>query len=149
MCDFGGDMKKLLSVSTLISCFVACASFALVKPHCVEIFKSGECSCYEVSMIELISNPEQYHGKPIQVTGFVKIEFEGTLIYLHREDYEQMLLRNAIWLEVSPEKYEKFTSGGYGVVKGIFNADLHGHMSRFNGAIGSITDIKPWKSRLR
>ena len=39
---------------------------------------------YSVSLIRLIANPEKYHGKKIQVTGYINLEFEGDAIYLHK-----------------------------------------------------------------
>ncbi|GGG55190.1 hypothetical protein [Epilithonimonas arachidiradicis] len=46
---------------------------------------------YNVSLIKLISNPEKYHNKPIQVIGYLHLEFEGKAIYINELDYKHSL----------------------------------------------------------
>jgi hypothetical protein len=38
----------------------------------------------EVSLIQLIATPERYHGKFVEVIGYMNLEFEGNAIYLHK-----------------------------------------------------------------
>lgn len=103
----------------------------------------------DVSLIRLLANPERYNEKFIRVNGFLELEFEGTALYLHREDCEQMLLRNAVWLDVPSEiwgrKYE--LTERYVVIEGVFRADRRGHMDAFGGAISPIQVIRPTHSR--
>lgn len=61
---------------------------------------ANPASADNVSVVQLIANPERYDGKHIQLIGFLRIEFEGTAIYLHREDYEQGIARNALWINI-------------------------------------------------
>ena len=81
--------------------------------------------------------------------GFLELEFEGTALYLHREDWEQMLTRNALWLDVRTEIWErKFElTERYVQVKGVFQSDFRGHMDLFGGAITQIQDIRTTPSR--
>src|SRR4051794_20900429 len=51
-----------------------------------------------VSLLQLIATPDAFDGKYVRVHGFVRIEHEGTAIYLHREDAELMLTKNGLWL---------------------------------------------------
>jgi hypothetical protein len=37
-------------------------------------------------MIQLIANPQAWDGKHVRVIGFLRLEFEGDALYLHRED---------------------------------------------------------------
>ena len=47
----------------------------------------------DVSMIQLIANPQVYDNKRVRITGFLHLEFEGDAIYLHREDFSYALKR--------------------------------------------------------
>lgn len=51
-----------------------------------------------VSIVQLLAVPEKYEGKLVSVRGFVRLESEGSAIYLHEEDYEQSLYSNGLWL---------------------------------------------------
>src|SRR5258707_14637822 len=87
------------------------------------------------SMIDVLANPEKYDGKTISVKGFLRLEFEGDALYFHREDFEQSLTDDAVWMDVgnlSPEKI-KGVSDRYVIVVGKFDAGKHGHMGLFRG----------------
>ena len=103
----------------------------------------------DISLIKLLANPELYNQQVVRVQGFLELEFEGTALYLHREDWEQMLTRNALWLDVRAEIWErKFElTERYVQVKGVFQSDFRGHMDLFGGAITQIQDIRTTPSR--
>ncbi|MFY9561863.1 MAG: hypothetical protein WAQ52_16635 [Terriglobales bacterium] len=103
----------------------------------------------DVSLIRLLANPELYNGKFVRVNGFLVLEFEGTALYLHREDCEQILMRNAVWLDVPSEVWERKyeLTERYVVIEGVFRADCRGHMDAFGGAINPVQDIRPTHSR--
>jgi len=61
----------------------------------------------DISLIKLLANPELYNLQVVRAQGFLELEFEGTALYLHREDWEQMLTRNALWLDVRAEIWER------------------------------------------
>ena len=48
----------------------------------------------QISMINLIANPEKYFKEIIMVEGFINIEFEGDAIYLHEEDFKKLITKN-------------------------------------------------------
>ena len=52
-----------------------------------------------VSIISLLGDPKRYAGYRVTVTGYVRIEFEGNAVYFHKEDFDNMLMKNALWLE--------------------------------------------------
>lgn len=95
----------------------------------------------DVSMVQLIANPEKYDGTAIQVIGFVGLEPEGTAVYLHKEDHENGLTRNALGLDVSDEilKERKKYDRKYVIIRGTFNAKSKGHLSMNSGTIENIT----------
>ena len=59
----------------------------------------------DVSMIQLLGTPEKFDSKFIRVYGFLRLEFEGKALYLHKEDYSQGLTKNSVWVDV-PENGE-------------------------------------------
>ncbi|WP_445232557.1 hypothetical protein [Duganella rhizosphaerae] len=60
--------------------------------------ESSELS--DVSMIQLIANPQQYDGQPIRLIAFLNLEFEGNALYLHREDFDRSIVSNAVWISL-------------------------------------------------
>lgn len=103
----------------------------------------------DVSMIQLIANPQQYDGKPNRVLAFLKLEFEGNALYLHREDFDKSLLSNAVWISLDDQQIRtsKKLSGGYVLVEGVFSAKDRGHMGIFFGSIQRVTRIQSWERK--
>ena len=101
------------------------------------------------SLVELIANPKRFHNDRVGVSGFLSLEFEGNQLYLHREDYEQGLSRNAVWIEASPEMMERKEEIDLRYVRllGRFNAKNHGHMGHWVGAIERVEWIQILPSR--
>ena len=54
----------------------------------------------EVSMIDLIANPEKYDGKKVQVKGVAEIMFEDTALYFSEESHFY-LTEDWLWLNIS------------------------------------------------
>jgi hypothetical protein len=100
-----------------------------------------------VTMVQLVANPEQFDGKLIRVIGFLRLEFEGDVLYLHREDYENALLGNGIWVDVTPEisKQADTLNMHYVLLEGIFSAHEHGHMDAWRGTIKKIRRTQRWR----
>jgi hypothetical protein len=101
----------------------------------------------DLSIIELIANPLKYDGKRVQVIGFLRLEFEGNAIYLHQEDFEHAISRNAIWIDRPTDLSEKQTAGinnKYVICQGMFRAGEHGHMGMFSGSLTHITRLESW-----
>lgn len=105
----------------------------------------------EVSLIQLIANPQQYDGMPVRVIAFLHLEFEGDALYLHREDYEKSLPMNAVWISLNDQQTNasKKLIGGYVLVEGIFRAKDRGHLGMFAGSIQQVTRIQNWERRRR
>lgn len=38
-----------------------------------------------VSIIDLVANPNKFNRQKIEVKGFIEIEFESTILYLHKK----------------------------------------------------------------
>ena len=94
----------------------------------------------DVSIINLISNPEQYNGKKVIITGYLNMEFEENGIYLSKEDYINSIYKNGLWCNIDTGKHSKFNKK-YVVMEGIFNARMTGHMGLWSGSIEDISRV--------
>lgn len=103
----------------------------------------------DVSIVELLANPLRYDGKQVQVIGFLRLEFEGDAIYLHREDYQYAISKNALWVDRPKDLSGKQTTAvdkKYVICEGTFSAREHGHMGMFSGTLTHITRLESWGS---
>ncbi len=93
-----------------------------------------------VSFLELIANPNKFDGKLILVTAFLGLDPpDGNMLYLHKEDYDNGILPNAVDIEVTKQMWidrEKL-DGSYVTVVGVFQS-AEKALSRFSG----ITDVR-------
>jgi hypothetical protein len=101
----------------------------------------------DVSLLQLIANPVAFDGKRVRVIGFAHIEFEGQDLFLHREDFEHMLLKNALWLDVPLRPEVTKFNGRYMIVEGTFSARSKGHLGNNSGAIIDVSRYDPMPSR--
>ncbi len=103
----------------------------------------------DVSLIRLIATPEAFDGKRVRAHGFVRVEHEGTSVYLHREDYKHSLTKNGLWLQASdaaaPASREAAVNDRYALIEGRFSAKDTGHRGMWSGAIKDITRMEPWE----
>jgi len=101
-----------------------------------------------VSLVKLIANPDKYDGKRIQVIGYLNLEFEGTAIYLHKEDYLKSIYENSIWVNFSDKLTRKINPKNwnkkYVLVIGTFSAKNTGHMGMFGGTLDNIVRLDLW-----
>lgn len=97
----------------------------------------------EVSLIRIISSPDEWDGRFVRVYGYFVIEFEGTAIYLHAEDHSNSLYTNGLWVELGPIR-GLVPSDCYVLMEGVFEADEHGHMGLWSGAITEVTRVMAW-----
>ena len=102
-----------------------------------------------VSLIRLIAAPHEYDGKRIVVIGVPRIDFESYGLYLHKEDFDQGLTKNALWIVVPNDKDAEWKAleGQYVLVDGIFSAQNTGHMGMYSGAISKITRFRAVQRR--
>jgi len=99
-----------------------------------------------VSMVQLIATPEKFDGKAVLVVGFLRLEFEGNCLYLHKEDYEHSITKNGVWIvrnAVINAKRDTLNMH-YVVVVGTFSAKNRGHMDLNSGSLGNITAASLW-----
>lgn len=103
---------------------------------------------FNTSIIHILAHPDRYHGKPVQVQGFLRIEFEHTAIYLCAEHARHGLTLNGLWVSFNRAAIPYEGPGGpveydrkYVLIEGTFNKDNRGHGSLWQGAIEGIHRI--------
>jgi hypothetical protein len=99
----------------------------------------------KVSLVQLLATPERFDGKEVQVAGFVQLEFESTVLYLHREDHGAQLLQNSLWLsQDSPEVAARHDQLNLNYVELVatFHSKRKGHMGLFPGTLSGIRWIE-------
>jgi hypothetical protein len=107
----------------------------------------------ETSLIKLIVNPDKYDGKRVAAVGCIVDEFEGTHLYITKDDADYRIFENSIWIDI-PASQGKSTAiqkvkRGYVYVEGTFRKALShkpgfgkGHMGMSQGEITEITTIR-------
>ena len=104
----------------------------------------------QVSMLQLIANPEAFDGKSVAVIGYLQLEFEGNVLYVHAEDYQHRILKNGLWVQWNRQLDEsiKKLNFRYVLIAGTFNAKNRGHRSLNAGALEQITRIIAWPPQI-
>jgi hypothetical protein len=101
----------------------------------------------EVSLIQVIANPQAYDQKKIRLIAYLHLEFEGNAIYLHRDDFIIGISKNAVWIDlpkdIKPSEI-KAVNDHYVICTARFNASNHGHMGMFAGALTDVTRLQVW-----
>jgi hypothetical protein len=121
----------------------------LASPKCAAFDAHGQCIVWSLSITDLLSDPQRYNGKRVQVIGFISLdqpplyeEVSDGIYVSHRPvdaiDYKKGL---SLRLPVNHPQRSKF-NGHLGEVEGIFNADDTGHMGLWSGTISDITSLK-------
>src|SRR5450755_4390302 len=112
---------------------------AFLASLCVAVTMASAAEPLDVGMIQLLATPQKFDGKFIRVDGFLRLEFEGKALYLHKEDYVNGLYRNSVWVDLLEDKEHMRLNMHYVLIEGVFNAKNHGHMGLFGGSIEKIT----------
>lgn len=127
------------------------SSLAQVQPSTNVNKTLSDSLVEEVSFIQLIATPERYHGKFVEVVGYMNLEFEGNAIYFHKEDFDHGLTKNGFWVEFSRDitKHKKLEgySRQYVIIIGIFDMESKGHFGLFSGEIRDITRLDIWNHK--
>ena len=94
----------------------------------------------QVSLVSVIANPERYDGRYITVQGVFQLQFEGDALFLDDASLKNHVLKNAIWVDVSPDDRTavRKLSNSYMYLTGRFNAQKLGHMNMFSGSLQDV-----------
>jgi starvation-inducible outer membrane lipoprotein len=103
----------------------------------------AEYGVIEVSIIQLIANPSDYHGQKVRVEGVGHIAFERCGLFLGKDDRKYSICANGLWLELgekaTPFKKARRYNGKYVLVEGTFDMENKGHLGMYSGAIVDVT----------
>ena len=101
-----------------------------------------------ISMIQLLADPDRYHGKAIQVEGFLRVGFEDNAIYLSRDDASYLIVKNGFWVTIDHKEWEKLGVKSdefkniYVSIEGLFDKDELGHVGMFSGGFGDVWRVQ-------
>jgi len=99
---------------------------------------------YVISIIKLIATPEKYHGKKVITSGFLNLQFEGTAIYIHKDDCDYGLNKNGFWVDFSDQvtsEQRAKVNGKYVLLEGTFDMERAGHFGLWSGTIKDIVFV--------
>lgn len=109
---------------------------------------SGPDNAEQVSLIQLIANPQAYDHKVVRIIGYLHLEFEGNAVYLHRDDFEHAIYENSLWInppkDISPTQI-KAVNDHYVICTARFVANRHGHMGMFGGELEDVRRLEVWR----
>lgn len=124
--------------------FLTVAFFSFL--NCKSAFPQESNEIVDVSIVQLIVNPQDYENKKIRIKGYLSYKHEGNAVYLHKDDYENVITENAIYLYIKEKDFiENFIDKpyeGYMSIVGIFTNKDKGHKSLFVGAMKEILFIR-------
>jgi hypothetical protein len=92
--------------------------------------------------VQLLSSPDKYDGKRVVAFGFLTIGQENNNLYFGKTDYDNDLLVNSIWVDVSNEMLKRIVELNMKYVRivGVFHLGHEGRKSLSAGGIGEISD---------
>lgn len=133
-------ISKTTRIIILIELMIAIAVYTAYVCYVKAQNNKNEIRC--VSLVQLLANPQKYHGHRILVDGIGEIAFESNSLYLAKEYYDYRVSQYALWLDLS----EKLTgeinteelNGKMVRVIGRFDCRGHGHLASYPGTITEI-----------
>jgi len=106
-----------------------------------------------VSIVQLIANPDRYHGKVIFISAYATIRHEGDSLCMVPKAASS---KDCVWLRFDDGPYEtekdfaryerarakwQRLSGKRISVRGTFSKTDTGHLRMYSGGIGKISDV--------
>lgn len=138
---------SLIAVAFL-SVLASLAVAASPELTCDPLPTAGQCPRLDASIVELLARPEKFDKRLVRIEGYMKLEFEGNAIYLHKEDAEVGMTRNGFWLSLDKRTREAMAAckgGSYVSIEGRFVSGENGHMGLWSGTISDISRCVPLK----
>lgn len=120
----------------------------LIQERYHDEINSAHQMARNVTMIQLLSNPEKYDGKLVRVVGVGNLKFEGDCIALSREDLKYGAghkIRIVLGERAIPYAEAQAYNGKYVIVEGFFDMDYTGPWEAFQGAIKDVSRYQLWE----
>lgn len=140
-------MKTTCFVFLFISSFTIACDQNPKKNYILKAWQIYSQHTQDVSVINLIATPGNYNGRKVRLIGYLHIEFEGDNLYLHKDDYDNGISKNAVWVDITGLTKDslKNYSDHYVILEGTFDSQMDGHMGMNSGSIKSITRLNLWE----
>ena len=99
-----------------------------------------------VSLLELVVQPEKFDGKTIAVIGYLDVSFDGSLLYVHREDAENWISENAVWVRRTEQMERNRSSLNHKYVKlvGKFKVGYSQQLGDPPNGFSEVQSISLW-----
>ncbi len=112
---------------------------------------NGHNAPYRIPINEILESPDVYEGTQIQVVGYLNLDWEADAIYLNEGDFKANRYNKGLWVHLNQFKFKNSSKlkGHYVVIDAVFDANDHGHMNLWGGALKQITAIKRYKKYSR
>lgn len=110
---------------------------------------AGEAPVERVSIIQLISSPDRFDGRIVNLVGVLRLEFEESAVYLGPDDARHKNRKNGIWVEMTEEQESmgRRLNGRYVVIEGRFDKGLRGHLGLWSGSLIPVTKVAEWEPK--
>jgi hypothetical protein len=105
------------------------------------------------SFVQLLANPDRFHGRKVTILGYLHWRFEDASLYLSKLDADYMNSANAVWVRLADSVRWRtsrptrrldlrhslaYFDGKYVSLTGVFNHDERGHLGGFAGTLDSV-----------
>ena len=138
-------MKKVF----IVALCVVMLSFVGLLAGCEKPDENpADPSAIRISIINLIADPEDYHGKVVRVIGVGHYEkWEGFFLYLGEADRKHSVDKNGLQVLGGSGSFNKMKrlSGKYVIVEGTFDMNNKGPWGLYSGTIDECTRYELWK----
>ena len=94
-----------------------------------------------MSLVRILADPKAVDGRPVAVGGYMHLEFEGNHFCLHKDDVENLIVSNCIWISVPSTPEVKALSDNYVWVEGVVDAQSKGHKGLLQASLVEIKSI--------
>ena len=98
----------------------------------------ASANALSVEFSALLQHPQDYAGKLVRVSGFLRVEFEGKCLYISEEAYLRGGYDACLWVDV-PLSMTDFDLRMV-VLEGTFAPESHGHLGLWRK--GSILGVR-------
>lgn len=124
--------------------FFSAIVFLVFMFGCKSFIKTEEIQ--NISLVELIANPNKYHKKKIKVAGYFSNEHDGRAIYISKNDFITGIYKNGIYLYYGNLPMQKFEIEppyqGYVTIIGVYNKDMKGSYNFYSGGFEEVISLK-------
>ena len=132
-----GFMKSLPRIITVIIAITILGLSAFAFSQEEEFLKP-----VRVSILELLTNPGDYELQPVQTTGYVKFNLQGSAIYGSEYTAAKGDKDDAIWIRGMRIKDHSKYNNKYCLIEAVFNPHYKGRGNAWPATFQNVTAIE-------